>query len=314
MIFGETLIPPNRLLTRKLNPRPFNPALPKLRLQNGQTTQNPQLILQEFFTFYSRLYDSPKDFCANKAEEFLRDISLPTLSSDHAEMMEAEFTANEIVVAIKSLNPSKSPGPDGFSGHYYHKYTKILVPHLCSFYNELRKGSPLPSYENSAFIHVIPKPNKDYGDCANYLPISLINVDLKLLTKILTTRINSFISKYIHPDQTGFVPNRQAPDQTRHIIDIISALNSGWDREGQRGALLVSLDLHKAFDSISCDCLFFILRKYGFGPHFLTMLKILYSDPMANLVVKGYQSQNIKKNIDGPVRAAPCPPCYSSWL
>lgn len=189
----------NKLLARKLNPRPYNPALPKLRLQNRQTNQNPQLILQEFFTFYSRLYDSPKDFSVNKAEEFLREIPLPTLSSDHAEIMEAELTANEVAAAIKSLNLSKSPGPDGLSGHYYCKYTEILVPHLCSFYNALRKGSPLPLHENRAFIHVIPKLNKDHGYCTNYHPISFNNVDLKILTKILTTRINSFISKYIHP-------------------------------------------------------------------------------------------------------------------
>lgn len=285
---------PNRLLARKLNPRPYNPALPKLRLQTGQITQNPQLILQEFYTFYSKLYDSPKDFNINKAEEFLRDISLPTLSSDHIERMEAEFTMSEVAMAIKSLNPSKSPGPDGFSGHYYRKYAEILSPHLCAFYNSLRKGLPIPLHENKAFIHVIPKPNKDHGDCANYRPISLINVDLKILTKILTTRMNSFISKYIHPDQTGFVPNRQAPDQTRRIIDIISALNSGWDGGGRRGALLVSLDLHKAFDSLSWDYLFYILGKYGFGSHFLTTLKTIYSHPTANLVVKGYKSQNIQ--------------------
>lgn len=225
---------PNKLLVRKLTPRPFTPALPKLRLQNGQTTQNPQPIQQEFFTFYSKLYDSPAPLHKAKEEEFLRDITLPTLDQDHIELMDAEFTAGEVAAAIKNLNPSKTPGPNGFSGHYYRKYSEVLTPHLCSFYNELRKGSPLALHENNAFIHILPKPNKDHGDCANYRPISLINVDLKIMTKILATRMNSFISKYIHPDQVGFVPNRQAPDQTRRVIDIISALNSGW--EGSEGS------------------------------------------------------------------------------
>lgn len=242
---------PNELLARKLTPRPFTPALPKLRLQNSQTTQNPQLILQEFFTFYSKLYDSPTPLHKDKAEEFLRDILLPTPDRDHVELTDAEFTAGKVAAAIKNLNPSKAPGPDEFSGHYYRKYAEVLTPHLCCFYNELGKGSPLPSHENSAFIHIIPKPNKDHGDCVNYRPISLINVDLKIMTKILATRMNSLLSKYIHPDQVEFVPNRQAPDQTRQIIDIISALNSGWDGGGLRGALLISLDLHKAFDSLS---------------------------------------------------------------
>lgn len=120
---------PNKLLARKLTPRPYTPALPKLRLHNGQITQNPQLILQEFFSFYSKLYDTPTPLQATKAEEFLSDITLPTLERDHTELMEAEFTAGEVAAAIKHINPSKAPGPDGFSGHYYRKYTEILVPH-----------------------------------------------------------------------------------------------------------------------------------------------------------------------------------------
>ena len=284
---------PNKLLARRLTPRPFNPALPKLRLKNGQLTQNPHKILQEFAAFYSKLYESPGDFSRTQAEAFLGDLSIPKLSSDHVELMEAEFTTEEVVAAIKSLNPSKSPGPDGFSGHYYRKYAEILAPHLCALFNGLRGGSPLAPHENRAFIHVIPKPNKDHSDCSNYRPISLINVDLKLLTKILTTRVNSFLARYIHPDQVGFVPHRQAPDQTRRIIDIISALNSGWDGGGQRGALLLGLDLQKAFDSLSWDYLFFILERYGFGSHFLTTLRTIYNAPVANLVVKGYKSQDI---------------------
>lgn len=67
---------------------------------------------------------------------------------------------------------------------------------------------------NAAFIHVLPKLGKDHGDCANCHPISLINVDLKLMTRILATRMNTFLSNYIHPDQVGFVPSRKAPDQT----------------------------------------------------------------------------------------------------
>lgn len=117
----------------------------------------------------------------------------------------------ELKAAIKSFNPAKAPCPGGFTGYCYRKYTEILTPHLCSFFNELRKDSPLAMQENAAFIHVIPKPGKDHGVCANYRPISLINVDLKLMTKILATRIKKIISNYIHPDQVGFIPKWTGP-------------------------------------------------------------------------------------------------------
>lgn len=104
--------------------------------------------------------------------------------------MDSDFTDCEIKEAIKSLNPSKAPVPDGFSGNYYRKYSDLLVPHLCSFFNNLKKGSPLPPHENAAFIHVIPKLGKDLSNCENVHQISLIDVDLKILTKILATRLN----------------------------------------------------------------------------------------------------------------------------
>lgn len=132
---------------------------------------------------------------------------------------------------------------------------------------------------------------KDHGDCANYRPILLINFDLKIMTKILATRINSFLSKYIHPDQVGFIPNRQASDQTHHRYHICTEFGLGWWES--EGALLVSLALHKAFDSQSWDYLFFVLKQYGFGSNFLTTLKIIYSTPTAHPAVKGHQSQNI---------------------
>lgn len=60
-----------------------------------------------------------------------------------------------------------------------------------------RKAPALATYENAAFIHVIPKPEKDHGDCANYRPILLINVDLKLMTKVLANQINTFRARTI---------------------------------------------------------------------------------------------------------------------
>lgn len=222
-----------------------------------------------------------------------KDIPLPTLQQEHTELMDAEFTEGEVLAAIKSLNPSKAPGPDGFTGHYYRKFAAILTPHLCSFFNAIRIGNSLSLHENEALIQVIPKPGKDHGDPANYRPISLINVDIKLMTKVLATRMNSFLAKYIHPDQVGFVPNRQAPDQTRRAIDIIAALNSNWDNLGPRRGMILSLDLCKAFDSVTWEYIYYRLRRYGFGPHFLNILQVLYKTPTAKIQIKGYKSHTI---------------------
>lgn len=154
-------------------------------------------------------------------------------------MIDSDFINHEIETAIKNLKPSKAPGPDGFSGHYYRKYLDLLVPHLFSFFNNLKKVSLLPSHENVAFTHVIPKLGKDHSNCENFRPILLIDVDLKILNNVLATRLNSFLSQYINPDQVGFVPTRQALNQTRRLKNIISALCSNWDNYGIRKGMLL---------------------------------------------------------------------------
>lgn len=193
-------------------------------------------------------------------------------------------------MAIKTIHPSKAPGPDGFSGHYYRKYQEILIFHLCSYFNDLRQGNNIPKHENAAYL---PKPGKDHGDCANYCQISLINVDLDIMTKVLALRLNSFLPQYIHLDQTGFVPNRKASDQTRRIINLIEAVQSDWDHKGPRQGMLLSLDIQTAFDSLSWDYLLNVLHCFGFGKCFLSLLRRLYEAPMASLMLRGYSSQSL---------------------
>lgn len=114
-----------------------------------------------------------------------------------------------------------------------------LSPYLAHFLNALKKGATLERSLNSAFITVIPKLGKDPSEVSNYRPISLINNDLKILTKILADQISSFISLYIHKHQIGFICGRQGPDQIRRAIDIILLFALGWDGgQPQEGFLL----------------------------------------------------------------------------
>lgn len=118
----------------------------------------------------------------------------------------------------------------------------------------------MESQLNAAFISVIPKPDKNPELVENYSPISLINNDLKILTKIYANRLKTFISLYIHKNQVGFIPGRQGQDQVRRAIDIVSILQSGWDGGPSQEGLILSLDLQNAVDSLTWPFLFTALK------------------------------------------------------
>ncbi len=98
-------------------------------------------------------------------------------------------------------------------------------------------------YMRSTFLYF--ERGKDDIDPANYRPIALLNLDQKVITKVLANRLGKHIATIIHSDQTGFIPSRFSFCNVHILRNVIYK-----DCGKEPPAAIISLDAQKSFDQI----------------------------------------------------------------
>lgn len=226
--------------------------------------------------------ERPSQFFFRKAIDRIKPFvhKLPEMS---AEMCEGPVSIQECKAAIKDMHDNKSPGSDGLPREFYAKFFHLFEDVFVEVLNSAFATDLLSESQRYGIITLACKDSSKADLLTSWRPISLLNVDYKILSKVLSKRLASVLSQCIHADQTCSVPGRSITDNLhlfRNIADYCNIKNIP--------VAVVSFDQEKAFDRVSHQYLIEILKAYGFGETFLRWITLLYTNVESSVIVNGW--------------------------
>ena len=184
------------------------------------------------------------------------------------------------------MENNKSPGEDGYPAEFYKVFWIDIKTILVKSYKYAYESGGLSISQRRGIISLIPKKEKDPLMLKNWRPLSLLNVDYKMLAKTIASRIKSSLNHIVHENQTGYIKNRYIGQNIATINDIIH-----YTETENIPALLIAVDFEKAFDCLDWTFLQSCLIRFGFPDFILNWVTILYADIQSCVINNGTLSE-----------------------
>ncbi|SGY38347.1 BQ5605_C003g02005 [Microbotryum silenes-dioicae] len=256
----------SRPVHAKLAARNSDSKITALRLSNGELTHD--IDVPRDLDRVDQLRD--KFLAPIRAARTCDDprsdpLFLRRLSESQINLLQRPITEDEVVAAIGTTHPGRSPGPSGVPYELYQTAPKAWA-----------------------------KKNADHAELLLYRPITLCKCSYKIFTKVYVARLNQILPNLLPPQQHQFVKDRQSADAALHLRLLIKEL--GAHRTEFPAATLLSLDQLSAYNLVEHDWIFAIFNALGAPATFLCVLRMLYSgdSTSARYIINGFLTAPVR--------------------
>jgi hypothetical protein len=200
--------------------------------------------------------------------EGLDDLTLP-------------FLAKEMDEVVQNMPADRAPGPDGFNGLFLKKCWSIIKFDFYQFANDFHAGKLKLTNIIGSYITLVPKIAAP-TQVNDFRLISLTNVCLKFITKLVANRLQDKILRCIHKNQYGFLRNRSIQDCIAWSFEYLYLCHYS-----KKPIIILKLDFAKAFDTIEHEAIIQVMQHMGFNSLWLSWVKEILSTGYSSILLNG---------------------------
>ena len=173
----------------------------KLKLNDGTETEDQEVILKEEEKFYRSLYESSSN---NKeipeSKIFFQNKLIKPLREESAKILEGKATKEECINSLNEMKNDKSPGSDGLTSEFYQRFWEDIGDDVVQSINSAFDKGELSICQKRGIITLLPKKEKPTDVLNNLRPVTLLNVDYEIATKVIANRLAKVLPDIICPN------------------------------------------------------------------------------------------------------------------
>ena len=211
------------------------------------------------------------------------------LSDEEMLNLDGGITLEECETILNTFQNGKSPGDDGYTGEFYKQFFSLLGQDVVSSFNAAFDIGEMSVSQRRGVITLLSKEDSNLLLLSNMRPITLLNTDYKIASKVIVKRIERVLPSIIHPDQTGFMKGRYIGQNVRLINDIIQ------QTELQKiPGILLFLDFQKAFDTLEWSFIQHTINLSNFGNSIKKWISTFYTNSESSVLSNGFCTNYFK--------------------
>ena len=275
--------PPTLHHLLKARKRQGNRLINQIIDENNETHNTSTSILKAFSSHFQRTFQ-PIKTSEHSITQLIR-CGLRKISPETNTSLTCPISKEELMKAIYAGKPHKSPGIDGICLEFYKIAWEVIKNEMLQIMNMMLQNGPIMTDQVQGHIVCIPKKThpKVIGD---YRPLTLLNVDYKLLARVLAGRLKLVLPDILHPSQHCGTPGNTIFEAAATVRDVIA--NSA---EKRKPTCLVSIDFTSAFDRISHEYMRTILSAHGLDNKSIECIMGLYKNATSEVQINGFRSR-----------------------